>query len=202
MNNLKEILQKSDDIGDFAKKYFSYLHEILTEIDPKLLNALEKEIDVARENGNTIFVAGNGGSAATASHIGNDIGMAAQKVNNKKPYKVFALTDNIALITAIANDYGYSEIFTEQLKIHFKKGDKLIVISASGNSENLVSAANWTKSNGGSVIGLLGFEGGKLKDIVDLSIIAKTPKGEYGPVEDVHMILDHLITSWLHYKLK
>jgi len=113
-----------------------------------------------------------------------------------------ALTDNVPLITAIGNDDGYENIFVNQLRVHYREGDKLIVISASGNSPNVVRAAEWVKQKGGRVIGLIGFDGGKLKEICDIIIHVETPKGEYGPVEDIHTILDHLVANWLQYRLK
>jgi D-sedoheptulose 7-phosphate isomerase len=199
MNNLKQILNDSKDISQFATSYFDYLHQLLSNLDKEAIVLLWNDLQQAREEKKTVFIAGNGGSAATASHIGNDMGLAVQKVGNTgSSLKVMALTDNISLMTAIGNDDGYDSLFVNQLKIHFEEGDRLIVISASGNSNNLVNAAKWVKKEGGSVVGWLGFDGGKLKDLCDIVIIAETPKGEYGPVEDVHMILDHMMTSWLY----
>jgi D-sedoheptulose 7-phosphate isomerase len=201
MNNIEKIYQDNKNIQSFAKKYFDYLSKLLLQIDTKSIAAFVEELESARNDGNTIFVIGNGGSAATASHLANDIGMVMVKQNeNKTPFRVLSLSDNVSIMTAIANDYGYQDVFLDQLKIHFKTGDKLIAISASGNSPNLITAANWVKENGGKVIGFLGFDGGKLKDISDVSILINTPNGEYGPVEDVHIIMDHLVTSWLQCK--
>ncbi len=103
----------------------------------------------------------------------------------------------MAVITAIVNDAGYHNVFVYQLQIHFKPGDMLVAISASGNSPNVVAAAKWVKNHGGKVVGLVGFDGVQLKTLCDLVIHAKTPKGEYGPVEDVHMVLNHLVYTWL-----
>lgn len=202
MNNLKQILNGSNDIAKFATGYFDYLHQLLSNLDTEAITAMWNDLQQARETKKTVFIAGNGGSAATASHMGNDMGLAAQKVNSTgAPLKVLALTDNVSLMTAIGNDDGYDNLFVNQLKVHFQEGDRLIVISASGNSNNLVTAAEWVKEHGGTVIGWLGFDGGKLKDICDIAITAETPKGEYGPVEDIHMILDHMMTAWLYKAL-
>jgi D-sedoheptulose 7-phosphate isomerase len=100
-------------------------------------------------------------------------------------------------MTAIGNDTGFENLFVSQLRIHHRPGDKLIAISASGNSPNVVRGAEWVKDRGGRVIALVGFDGGKLKGLADVVIHAETPKGEYGPVEDIHMILDHLVYTWL-----
>jgi D-sedoheptulose 7-phosphate isomerase len=103
----------------------------------------------------------------------------------------------VVALTAIGNDAGHENLFVYQLRIHYRPGDKLIAISASGNSPNVVEAARWVKKRGGRVVGLVGFDGGELKRLADVVIHAKTPKGEYGPVEDIHIIMDHLFYSWL-----
>ena len=203
MNNIENIFCGSSNVKDFASGYFSYLNEILNGIDLNSLEILVRTFEEARDNSNTIFVAGNGGSAATATTMANDIGFdILKKTGTDKPFKVLALTDNNSVITAIANDVGYNNIFFNQLKIHYQKGDKLLVISASGNSENVVKAAEWVKDQGGSVIGMLGFTGGKLGSICDSFIHVKAHAGEYGPVEDAHLIMNHILAHWFQNKLK
>ena len=199
MNNIDRLLLENNNIKQFAKGYLNYLSQLLKQLDTDAISAFVEELESARRQHKTIFIAGNGGSAATASHMANDFGSVASKVGKDKHFRAFALTDNVALISAIANDYGYDNIFVHQLKIHYREGDLLIAISASGNSENLLKAAEWVKNQHGKVVGLVGFEGGKLEEICDIVIHPKTPKGEYGPVEDIHMIIDHLITSWLYH---
>jgi len=162
-----------------------------------------EELEDAWNNQNTFFLAGNGGSAVTASHMANDIGIdVLKKGGSNKPFRVLALTDNTSVMTAISNDDGYENLFVNQLKIHFRHGDKLGVISASGNSPNVVAAAKWVKKRKGRTVGIVGFDGGKLKDICDIVIHVHTLKGEYGPVEDIHMIIDHLISNWLICKMQ
>jgi len=203
MNNIEKVYKQSKNIAEFAKGYFDYLHNVLDSIDASSLLALEDELNKARENGHTIFVAGNGGSAATATTMANDIGCdVIKKTGINKPFRIFALTDNNSVITAIANDVGFENAFKEQLKIHYRDGDKIIVISASGNSKNVIKAAEWVKSKGGTVIGLLGFKGGRLKDLCDVKIHVKTESGEYGPVEDAHLIMNHIFAHWFQNKLK
>ena len=203
MNNIDEAFHKSDSFSDFSLKYFNYLSEIQNKIDLDELDRFENEFVSARKNGNTIFVAGNGGSAATATTMANDIGFdIIKKTGTKKPFKVFSLTDNSSVVTAISNDVGYENIFINQLRIHYRKGDKLIVISASGNSENIVKAAKRVQSKNGKVLGMLGFEGGKLREICDTSILVPSIQGEYGPVEDMHLMINHLLAHWFQNKLK
>ena len=190
-------------IAGFAVGYFRYLNELMRNLNVADIEDFMYGLEVARVNNQTIFVVGNGGSASTASHIANDIGMALEKVKNPgEPFRVMALTDNAALITALGNDYGYEEVFVKQLAIHYKEGDMLVVISASGNSPNVVKAAEWVRTRGGKVLGLLGFDGGVLQSKCDVAVTAKTPKGEYGPVEDVHLILNHMFTAWLQFRYR
>jgi len=203
MNNINAAFNKSDSFSKFSKKYFNYLLEIQKNMDSDELDMFAEEFLNAREEGNTIFVAGNGGSAATATTMANDIGFdIIKKTGTDKPFRVFALTDNTSVITAIANDVGYENIFINQLKIHYRKGDKFVVISASGNSENVVIAAEWVKSQGGKVLGMLGFDGGALRGMCDLSILVPSISGDYGPVEDMHLTINHLLAHWFQNKLK
>ena len=126
--------------------------------------------------------------------MANDLAMCPPVAEHA--LRVVSLTDGVPLMTAIANDFGYVHIFRRQLEIQYRAGDLLVVISASGNSPNLLEAVGWVKSRGGAVIGLLGFDGGRLASLCDASVIARTARGDYGPVEDVHMVLDHLIMTW------
>lgn len=203
MNNVEHIYKVSKNIGEFAKGYFDYLKQTLDSIDLQAINKLEEELELARENGNTIFLAGNGGSAATATTMANDLGFdVIKKTGVEKTFRVFSLNDNMSVMTAISNDVGYENLFVSQLKIHYRQGDKLLVISASGNSENLIKSANWVKSNGGRVIGFLGFEGGRLREICDVNVHVKSIAGEYGPIEDAHLIINHVLAHWFQYKHK
>ena len=205
MNNIEKIFKENGtNFRNFSKEYSNYLKFLLDNLDHNSLNKCVIELEKARENNNTIFIIGNGGSASTASHVGNDFGLAVIKKTKKpnfKSYRVLALTDNVSVITAIGNDSGYENIFLDQLKVHYRDGDKLIVISASGNSPNLINASEWFKEQGGKVIGWLGFDGGKLKNIVDLPIVINTPHGEYAPVEDLHLIVNHIIVTWMQFNV-
>ena len=203
MKNIKTISSQANSPSEFMSRYFKYLKDVLSNIDVKQVDKLVLSLEKARKNGNTIFIIGNGGSATTASSMANDLGFdIIKKTKTKKPFKFLSLTDNNSVITAIANDVGYEEVFVNQLKIHYRKGDQLIIISASGNSPNLVSAAKWFKSQKGKVISFLGFDGGKLKKISDIILHAKTEKGDYGPVEDAHLIINHVLAHWFQASIK
>jgi len=192
----REAIVGAEDPERFARAYFHYLAYLMDRIDTGAIRRFVSLLEEARENGDTCFFIGNGGSAATASHMANDWNTITLKDRSGKPLRALSLVDNIPALTANANDYGYENIFVEQLKTHYRPGDKLVVISASGDSSNLIEAVRWFKKSGGTVVGLLGFDGGRLKGMCDLIIHVETEKGEYGPVEDIHMVLDHLIYSW------
>jgi len=203
INNIDKIYNDSSNLDEFVLGYFDNLKYIINQLDLSSISNFIEEFSDSYEKNQTIFVAGNGGSSSTASTMANDIGFdIMRKTGASKPVKVHALTENSAVITAIANDTGYDNIFINQLKIHYKEGDKLLVISASGNSKNLILASEWVKEKGGKVIGLLGFAGGDLKNICDHCVHVKTGAGEYGPVEDLHLIINHIMAHWLQNKLK
>lgn len=201
--SLKKIVKKNKKISDFAKSYFFRLSEIFSKLNFKKFENLEKILMKARKAKSNIFIFGNGGSAATASTMANDLGFdIIKKTKTKTPFKFFALTDNNPVITAISNDVGYENVLINQLKIHHKKRDITIMISASGNSKNLLNAARWIKSNHGYIFSFLGFDGGKLKKISNDYILVDSIKGEYGPVEDIHLMINHILAHWFQEKIK
>jgi len=202
MKTIESLLNEASDVQQFSKGYFSYLSSLLDELDTNAIAAFADEMENARKNQNTIFFIGNGGSASTASHMANDFGTDIRKKGGSDlPFRALSLTDNNAVMMAIANDDGYDNLFVNQLRIHYRPGDILVAISASGNSANIVCAAEWVKERGGIVMSLVGFDGGRLKEISDVVIHVKTEAGEYGPVEDTHMIMDHLLANWLQYRV-
>lgn len=203
MRDVLSMAREADDIGTFAKGYFKRLLEILETLDLTRLEELVSALEEARRSGRTIFVAGNGGSATTATSMANDLGFdILKKAGVEQTFRILALTDNTAALTAIANDVGYDRAFVDQMRVHFRPGDLLIVISASGNSPNVVRAAEWAKEHQGLVVALLGFDGGELARIADLVLLVASSKGEYGPVEDAHLVLNHVLAHWFQQKLR
>ena len=195
MNNIDQIYSESLSINDYSKSYIDYLSSVLNNIS---LTDIEKFVEVlleARERESSIFFIGNGGSAATASHFANDIAIGTRTY--EKPFRAISLCDNQAVITAIANDDGYEKIFSQQLQVLLKKQDVVVAISASGNSPNLLDAIDTAKKMNTITVGISAFDGGKMKEMVDISVHVPTEKGEYGPAEDAHMVLDHLISNYL-----
>ena len=200
MNNLDKIFLNNKQIKKFSKSYFTYLTSVLDKISGDEIEAFVTALLEARERESVVYFIGNGGSAATASHFANDISIGTRCY--EKPFRVLSLCDNQAIITAIANDDGYENIFSQQLSVLLKKNDVVVAISASGNSPNLIKAIKTAKDLNAITVGITAFDGGALKKSVDISLHVPTEKGEYGPSEDAHMILDHLIGSYLNRYIK
>lgn len=202
MNKIDELTRRhADDPAGYARAYLDYLASCFDAIDNTAVEAFIRLLLAARVSGNTVFFIGNGGSAATASHFANDISIGT-RTGDKMPFRAVSLTDNVAVMTALANDEGYDRMFVDQLRVHLRDGDSLVAISASGNSPNLIEAVNYAKMRGATIVGLTGFDGGLLREKSDISLHVPTASGEYGPVEDVHMIFDHLIGSYLIAEVK
>jgi len=197
---VEKYFQECTTPSEYIKKYFEHLTGILQRIDHEAVAKVIELIIQARDQNRNIFFIGNGGSAATASHFANDLAIGSR--TKLSPYRVISLTDNNAVMTAIANDFGYEQLFVKQLEAVYREGDLLVAISASGNSPNVLKAVEYVKDRGGTTIGLTGFDGGELKRMVDYALHVPTQKGEYGPVEDVHMIFDHVIGTYLMYSCR
>jgi D-sedoheptulose 7-phosphate isomerase len=196
MNELDRIFSKSVSEESFANAYIKYLTIILSKVDTKEISNFINILLDARNRDATIFFMGNGGSAATASHFANDIGVGVN-VHKNNPFRVISLVDNCAVITAISNDDGYENVFSKQLQVLMKKGDVVVAISASGNSKNLLEAFKYAEQNGGITFGITAFDGGELKKNANHGIHITTGTKEYGPAEDVHMIINHLVSVYL-----
>ena len=178
----------------FSDEYLNYISDLISQLDRNQISQFVDHVLEVRDNKQTIFFLGNGGSASTASHFVNDISLGSRQFEN--PFRAISLCDNQAVITAIANDDGYENIFLQQLQTQAKSGDSMVCISASGNSQNLVKAVEWSKANGIYTISLTAFDGGYLKQNTDLNIHVPTKIGEYGPAEDLHMVICGLIGSY------
>jgi len=194
---MKESL--ASDVQLIAANYLQSFKSLLNQIDMNALERIVQHLHKARDNGATIYVAGNGGSAATASHWVNDLGKAT-KTAGRAPMRVMSLSDNVSWLTALANDEGYQRVFSGQLENFARTGDVLIAISASGNSPNLVQAVELARRRGVVTIGFLGFDGGALKNKVDECLWLQTEKGAYGLVESAHALLCHVLTDCLRVK--
>ncbi len=198
MNNIDRFFSR--DAATFARAYIEYLTEVLRAIDPDAIARFAETLLDARERGATVYFVGNGGSAATASHFANDLAIGTNSY--EKPFRVVSLTDNQAIITAIGNDFGYDDIFLRQFQVLAKDEDVLVGISASGNSPNLVKVFDYARGRRIKTVAITAFDGGKLKAIADESVHVPTAPKEYGPAEDAHMVLDHLLGAYLMRMVK
>lgn len=197
MRKLEVIYPAIKTASDHVQDYTAQMTQILSGLDRDAIADFITLLLQARKKGNNIYFIGNGGSASTATHFTNDL--AACTPPKTPPFRAVSLTDNHAVMTAISNDYGYVNVFVKQLESLYSEDDLLVAISASGNSANVLKAVEYAKQRGGITIGLTGFDGGKLKDLADHVIHVPTANGEYGPVEDTHLMINHLIGTYLRY---
>lgn len=183
------------DIKKFTRNYIENLKKLLDNVDENIVAEIVDQLEIVSNKKSRFYVIGNGGSSATASHMANDLAIGLKR-RDIISIDVISLGDNSSITSAIANDIGYDNIFYMQLKDILKPDDVILAISCSGNSPNIVKAIEYAKEIGSKVIGVSGFDGGKLKELSDIKFHVDAPKGEYGLVEDVHMILDHIIYSY------
>lgn len=175
--------------------YLKGLYEALAAFDRSAFDATIAAIKDAHDRDAVIYTCGNGGSAATASHMINDIVKAPADASGCRPLRAIGLSDCVPLMTALANDIEYAQMFSKQLEALGRPGDLLIAISGSGNSPNVLEAAKAARAKGMKVIGMTGFSGGKLKDLSDIHVNA--PSNCMAQVEDVHMIVEHAFVEAL-----
>lgn len=180
---------------EYAKNYVKRLTDLINGLNFEEVDRVIQLFQDARDRGATIFFLGNGGSAATSCHFANDMGVCASP-EGKTLFRAISLASNVAYITCLGNDIGYENIFSGQLRNLMRPGDVVVGISASGNSPNAVNALDYANKNGASSVAIVGFDGGLMKQKASHVIHVRSEKGEYGPVEDVHMVLDHLISTY------
>ncbi len=184
------------DYTDKIARYIEQEIEVMRSLDVTEINRAMNALETAREAGHTVYICGNGGSASTASHFTGDFNKGVSEFYEKK-YNFVCLSDNISSMMAIANDISYEEIFRTPLVGRLRKGDILLAISGSGNSENVVRAARYAKEQGNTVIGLTGYSGGKVKELADISL--HVPIDNMQIAEDLHLMYDHLMMYILAY---
>jgi D-sedoheptulose 7-phosphate isomerase len=178
----------------FAEWYRDHEIEKWHELDLNAVASIAKTLENAESKGNQVFVIGNGGSAATASHIATDWAKTSER-NGKRTLRCMSLVDNVPFMTAIANDLGYEEVFVRQLRTYLRRGDVVVMISGSGNSPNVVKAAKFAKKAGAVTVGMTGFSGGKLRRLVDMCL--HVDSDQYGVIEDLHMAAGSILAFYL-----
>lgn len=174
----------------YVNEYLHHLSTALAGVDLDAVHAWGERLSRARAEGATIFVCGNGGSAATASHFSTDLGKGASFGRGTR-FRVISLTDSIPTISAYANDVGYEVVFAEQLRNLGQADDVLVTISGSGSSPNIVAVIRVAREIGMSVVSLTGFQGGLSGPLADIHV--NVPSDHMGRIEDVHMTLCHAV---------
>jgi D-sedoheptulose 7-phosphate isomerase len=178
--------------------YLERLHATVDALPRDHMEALGETLFRAYRNNKQVFLLGNGGSSSTASHMAADLAKNTIGPNMKR-FRIMSLNDNAAVMTALANDLGYEHVFSEQLTNLIQAGDVLIVVSASGNSPNVLRAMRYARSCSAEVVGLLGFDGGEAAALSDLPLIV--PSDHYGVVEDIHLIVNHILVDYFKTRL-
>lgn len=196
---MSSINQIGNAVQTFTGQYLAETLPLFQEYAKREFQSAMQAMVEAYHRGSTVFICGNGGSAGTSNHMVNDLAKGSV-VEGKMRLRVLGLADNLSLLTAYANDCGYETIFVEPMKSLWKPGDVLIAISASGNSPNVLRAAEYARVNAGQVIGLVGFTGGKLKELAQHAIHFKSHN--YGSVEDAQLMFSHLSSQFLHRYIK
>lgn len=177
---------------EFIQDYISTLQFTMDQLPRQLIAGVIDLLQQARRRGSQVFILGNGGSAATASHFACDLAKNTRH-DGLPHFRVIGLTDNMAMFSALANDEGYENVFSEQLASLVRPGDIVIAISASGNSKNVIKAAEAANKSDATVIGFTGFDGGRLGQLANINIHVKSNIIEH--VEDIHLMLEHLIVK-------
>jgi D-sedoheptulose 7-phosphate isomerase len=183
---------------DYCKNIKDYIAkeiEVLNMLDINAINLAISEIVAAFEREGNIYIFGNGGSASTASHFANDFNKGISEYTEKK-FRFICLNDNVPTLMAVANDIGYDEVFRFQLHGKLNEKDLVIGISGSGNSKNVVNAIEYAKQEEVRTMGITGFDGGKVKQIVDISL--HVPVKNMQITEDIHMVFDHMMMTVLY----
>ena len=199
MRGIKEIRIKVPQ-GSSVQGYFQVLGQIIPRLPYQAIEQIISAIMQAADDGRTIFVFGNGGGAATASHIACDLSKGTITSDDSRRLKVMALTDNVPMLTAWANDAGYEHVFSEQLKNFVQPGDVVLAISASGNSKNVIRALETARQSGAVTVGLCGYDGGKMKPLC--KICAVVPADHMQMIEDLQHAMAHSIFLTVRERLR
>jgi D-sedoheptulose 7-phosphate isomerase len=181
-------------VREFAKWYRERELEQWAALDLAAIEKIAKAFEGAEKQGRTVFVMGNGGSAATASHLACDWSKTAER-KGKRLLRCMSLNDNVAFMTAIGNDLGYDEMFSRQLENLLQKDDIVVLISGSGNSPNVLKAAKLARKRGAMTVAMTGFSGGKLRKMADICL--HIPSDQYGVIEDMHMAAGSILAFYM-----
>ena len=191
MNDGTEILD--------ARQYFEELQRVVIRLSHDAINQIADTLLKANEAGRMVYLFGNGGSASLASHLACDLGKGTAYCNGGKRFRVIALTDNLPTLTAWANDSGYEDVFSEQLRNFVQPQDVAFAISGSGNSKNVLKALQVAREAGARTVGISGFQGGEMKSLCDIWVVV--PSNNMQIIEDLHLAVAHSIFRIVHSRM-
>ena len=186
--------QNFDNIAAFSQAYFNQMKRAAASIDGAKLQEAAQMLDAAFNQRTSVYVCGNGGSAAISNHFICDHLKGVQMDTTVLP-RVISLVSNMETVTAVANDISYDDVFVFQLATLAEPGDVLVTVSSSGDSENVVRAVQWAKDNGCKTISMTGFDGGRTAALADVNLHVESDN--YGIIEDIHQSLMHIIAQFL-----
>ena len=190
----EQTVERMFSLQPFISDYADTISGVLRNLDPGQFQAMIRILAEAYRFDRQIFIAGNGGSAGTANHFVCDFGKNAVQGEGKRRFRILSVCDNMEKVTALGNDIAFEEIFRFQLENLMRPGDVLIVVSASGNSPNIVRACEFAKGLGAPVVALAGFDGGKIKSFANACLIA--PLRSYEQIEDIHLAILHMVVCY------
>jgi D-sedoheptulose 7-phosphate isomerase len=188
-----------NSLSDYVGDYFDRLRFLMDTVSRDRIEAMGETLFGAYRHNKQVFVVGNGGSAATASHMACDLGKNTIGPNMRR-FRIMSLNDNVPLLTALANDFGYERVFSEQLTNLIRPGDVLIVLSGSGRSRSILEAMHCARQRAATIVALVGFDGGEAIELADQHVLV--PSDDYGLVEDVHLTLVHALTGYFRKRLE
>ena len=185
-------------VSEQAQEHLHLLQAAMSELPLSELERLSESLFRAYRNDKQVFTLGNGGSSSTASHMAADLAKNTIGANMHR-FRIMSLNENVSIMTALANDLSFEDVFTEQLINHIRAGDILLVVSASGNSPNVIKAMRYARSRSAEVAALLGFDGGVARRLADIALVV--PSDHYGVVENAHLIINHILVDYFKARL-
>ncbi|HOE97267.1 MAG TPA: SIS domain-containing protein [Candidatus Sumerlaeota bacterium] len=199
MHPLAQMFTQSASPADYARAYFRRLAALMDAVDPDAIQRAVEAFETVCREGRSIYAMANGGSAAVASHLVNDA-VAGAFCDAHPPLRAWCLSDNIETVTALANDCGFDQVYERQLMGLMAPGDLVLALSVSGNSPNLVRAMQYARDHGARTMAWTGMAGGRLGELAEIHLHLPCGADEYGPVEDMFSVLEHVLMTWLTQK--
>lgn len=199
MSVAAHLFRSTDSPEAFIRGFCGHIAETIVRLDPGSICGLIDCIEAAAAGDHTVFLIGNGGSAAVASHFVSDLSVHCT-AKGQRGLRVYALTDNVSSITAIGNDFCFEDVFSRQLEAQMRPGDLVIALSVSGNSANILRAVEYANAHGGVTFSCTGFDGGRLKPLSQRCIHVESARKEYGVVEDVFCAILHMASRYIALK--